>query len=154
MSENRNCLPQTTVHMNIATSRFAMKTRPPNAFHAFLRECYQRPHPLCRVQRRSISSDSAAFASSDASPRNIAVLGGGITGLTAAYLLSHKLPKATITLFETKDRLAGWLRSTEIDVEGGRVLFEHGPRTLRPSGASGMATLDLVRSVLSPRMIN
>lgn len=75
---------------------------------------------------------------------NIAVLGGGITGLSTAYYLSREFPNAKITLYEGSERLGGWLRSTPVEVEGGTVLFEGGPRTLRPSAPSAMATLEIV----------
>ena len=75
----------------------------------------------------------------------IAILGGGITGLTAAYHLAQTLPKAKITIFEKSHRLGGWIDSERVQVNGGDVLFEWGPRSLRPdlSGA-GLATLQLV----------
>jgi oxygen-dependent protoporphyrinogen oxidase len=42
----------------------------------------------------------------------IVVVGGGITGLTAAYRLTKVLPEATITLLEADDRLGGKIRSS------------------------------------------
>lgn len=42
------------------------------------------------------------------SPR-IAIVGGGISGLTAAYRLSKLLPQAKLELFEASDRLGGML---------------------------------------------
>ncbi|KAI9007219.1 hypothetical protein BC832DRAFT_614448 [Gaertneriomyces semiglobifer] len=72
-------------------------------------------------------------------PQRIAVLGGGISGLSTAYYLSKLLPKScSITLFE-KDHIGGWIRSER---HGGH-LFELGPRTLRPSGEAGAAVLDM-----------
>jgi protoporphyrinogen/coproporphyrinogen III oxidase len=59
------------------------------------------------------------------------VVGGGITGLAAAYNLTKALPNAKITLFEAKKKLGGWLDSELIPVDNGEVLFEWGPRTLR-----------------------
>lgn len=64
---------------------------------------------------------------------DIAVLGGGITGLATAYFLTQQLPKAKITVYEASDRIGGWLSSKRVEVEGGSVLFEAGPRTLRPA---------------------
>ena len=77
-------------------------------------------------------------------PPNIAVLGGGITGLSSAYYLSQHLPAANITLYESTDRLGGWLRSKHINVGTGTVVFEQGPRTLRPHTSAGLVTLELV----------
>ncbi len=36
------------------------------------------------------------------------------------------------------------MRSEHFDVGNGKVVFEQGPRTLRPSGAAAMVTLELV----------
>lgn len=74
----------------------------------------------------------------------IAVLGGGITGLACAYFLSRDLPNAKITLFESSSRLGGWLHSRSVDIGNGNVIFEQGPRTLRPTVPNGLVTLDLV----------
>ncbi|KAJ5090165.1 hypothetical protein N7532_008849 [Penicillium argentinense] len=60
-----------------------------------------------------------------------AVVGGGITGLTAAWKLARD-PKCTqVTLYEKSTRLGGWMESEKIPVDGGHVVFEYGPRTLR-----------------------
>lgn len=75
---------------------------------------------------------------------NIAVLGGGITGLASAYFLSRSLPNASITLIEASSRLGGWLHSKKVDVGAGSVVFEQGPRNLRPTVPNGLITLDLV----------
>ena len=89
---------------------------------------------------RSVAqNDSGKVGSS-----NIAVLGGGVTGLSTAYYLSREFPHAKITLYEGSERLGGWLRSTPVEVEGGTVLFEGGPRTLRASAPSALATLEIV----------
>jgi hypothetical protein len=78
--------------------------------------------------------------------RNIAILGGGITGLTTAFQLARTIPNAKITLFEKSNRLGGWLDSEVLQVDGGEVLFEWGPRSLRPDlEGPGQATLLLVR---------
>jgi oxygen-dependent protoporphyrinogen oxidase len=77
-------------------------------------------------------------------PKNIAILGGGITGLASTYYLSKMLPSAGITLYEASDRMGGWLRSKHINVGNGKVVFEQGPRTLRPRTPAGLVTLTLV----------
>lgn len=73
----------------------------------------------------------------------IAVLGGGLTGLSAAFSLSYRFPAAHILLFEKSKRLGGWAQSELVDIQGHRVLLEGGPRTLRPKGT---AVLELVCS--------
>ena len=82
-----------------------------------------------------------------------AVLGGGISGLAAAYRLTqiHPSPKR-IVLLEAGHRLGGWIHSTRNE-DG--VVFEHGPRTLRPVGESGVTTLNLVQELkLSDKVLS
>jgi hypothetical protein len=76
--------------------------------------------------------------------KDIAVIGGGITGLASAYYLSNELPEARITLYETRDRVGGWLQTKHIDTNLGNIVFEQGPRTLRVSHPAGLLTLELV----------
>ena len=83
-------------------------------------------------------------ASAPTTPQNIAILGGGITGLSAAHYLAKELPATKITIYELSDRLGGWLQSRRVDVEKGNVVFESGPRTLRPNTIPGMCTAELV----------
>jgi oxygen-dependent protoporphyrinogen oxidase len=45
-------------------------------------------------------------------PGSIVVVGGGITGLTAAYRLGQRLPDADITVVESDSRLGGKIRSS------------------------------------------
>ena len=66
-------------------------------------------------------------------PQRIAIVGGGITGLSAAYFLSNALPRAKIVLYEASPRFGGWINSSRVPVNGGHVVFERGPHTLRPS---------------------
>jgi hypothetical protein len=76
-------------------------------------------------------------------PLDIAVLGGGLTGLSSAFYLSRRFPRSQITLLEKEARFGGWVRSERVQVKiprggdtGGNdtasVLLESGPRTLRP----------------------
>jgi oxygen-dependent protoporphyrinogen oxidase len=75
---------------------------------------------------------------------NLAVVGGGITGLTSAWQASRD-PKCTgVTLYEKEKRIGGWLQSEKIPVEGGHVLFEYGPRTLRNSFPGSIPFLFMV----------
>lgn len=79
--------------------------------------------------------------------KSYAVLGGGVTGLSAAYFLRGKFPHAKITIYEASKRLGGWVDSETIEVDGGKVLFEWGPRSLRPDlSGPGKITAQLVRS--------
>ena len=69
------------------------------------------------------------------------ILGGGISGLCAAYRLLGKVgnPK-NITVLESSARLGGWIQSKRYD-DG--AIFELGPRGLRPAGPAGTASLQL-----------
>lgn len=86
--------------------------------------------------------------------QNIAVLGGGISGLTTAFNLTKDIPEAKITVFEAQDQPGGWVESERVEVNDGSVLFEWGPRTLRPDVmGNGLATLRLVRTPIASRSI-
>lgn len=73
-----------------------------------------------------------------------AVIGGGITGLTSALQLSTDPQCDSITIYEKSPRLGGWLESETIPVEGGHVVFEYGPRTLRSVFPGSLPLLCLV----------
>ena len=45
----------------------------------------------------------------------LAVIGGGISGLTAAYRLTKLLPRARVELFEASDQLGGVLQTRTVD---------------------------------------
>lgn len=73
---------------------------------------------------------------------NIAVIGGGISGLSTAYFLQKQFPLALIQIIES-DNWGGWIRSVPRE----NTLFETGPRTLRPHGSPGAFTLNLVEEL-------
>ncbi len=126
------------MHRAIISSR-----SPVNALEVLLNKCYTTPACYKRPWHRCYTAEtSASNVSNEVS--DIAVLGGGITGLASAYFLTRQLPEARITLFESTPRLGGWLRSKKVEVGHGNVLFEQGPRNLRPSTPNGLVTLDLV----------
>lgn len=59
---------------------------------------------------------------------NVAILGAGITGLSLAwYLKKRHQDNIAITIFETKDRVGGWINTIVRDGE----LYECGPRSIR-----------------------
>ncbi|KAJ5835957.1 Amine oxidase [Penicillium robsamsonii] len=76
-----------------------------------------------------------------------AVLGGGITGLTAAWQLAQDPTCKRIVLFEKTDRLGGWIDSETIPVDGGNIVFEYGPRTLRSSLPGSLPLLYLATNL-------
>ncbi|KAF7318775.1 Protoporphyrinogen oxidase [Mycena chlorophos] len=76
-------------------------------------------------------------------PHHIAVLGGGLTGLSSAFHLSRRFPSSIVTLIDKQKRLGGWASNTErVKLpNGGSVVLEGGPRTLRPNS---YAVLELI----------
>lgn len=70
----------------------------------------------------------------------ISILGGGISGLSSAFYLSKMPGQLKVNLFEASSRLGGWISSEKKD----GFIFEAGPRTIRPKGAAGNATLQLI----------
>ncbi len=73
-----------------------------------------------------------------------AVVGGGISGLSAAYYLLRYPSVKRVILLEASERLGGWIQTTSFP-DGGR--HEHGPRTIRPAGPKGANTLALAESL-------
>ena len=85
---------------------------------------------------------AAAVTKQKLSTAKFAVLGGGISGLTAAYrLLNRVKDPSNIIVLESSNRVGGWVQSCV--TEHGAV-FELGPRSIRPVGKAGMATLKMV----------
>lgn len=72
------------------------------------------------------------------------VLGGGLSGLAAAYYLMkrHITP---VTVYESSKHLGGWIRSEHFEKEN--FIFESGPRTIRPKGPSASTTLELIEDI-------
>ncbi|XP_056618380.1 protoporphyrinogen oxidase [Triplophysa dalaica] len=71
----------------------------------------------------------------------VAVVGGGIGGLSACHHLSKSPNVSKVVLLEGSGRYGGWLNSTRRD-DG--AVFEHGPRGVRPAGAVGWNALNMV----------
>lgn len=76
-------------------------------------------------------------------PHRIAVLGGGISGLSAAWNLVSKAAPGNldVVLYEASNRVGGWMK-TDRTSQG--ALFECGPRSLRVAGRSAKTTMKLV----------
>ncbi|KAI1213776.1 Protoporphyrinogen oxidase [Annulohypoxylon truncatum] len=93
-----------------------------------------RTEKLPQAQTRTFATTRAQN-----SQREIAVLGGGITGLTAAHYLARHAKNAHITLYEGSKRLGGWIHGEKLRVGSGKddeILFQRGPRMLRPYNKS------------------
>ncbi|XP_034552961.1 protoporphyrinogen oxidase isoform X2 [Notolabrus celidotus] len=76
--------------------------------------------------------------------RTVAVLGGGIGGLAASYYLSKSPQVTKVIVLESSGRFGGWLWSTR---RSDGAVFEHGPRGIRPAGAVGRNTLNMVEDL-------
>lgn len=94
------------------------------------------------------ATNTTSSARQNRPPATIAVLGGGVTGLTTAYYLTKFLPSARITLYEASDRLGGWVDSHTMDLRKrlpngmpARVVCEYGPRLISPSEKNFSETL-------------
>lgn len=132
------------MHLSYLQSEFSI-----NALERILQRCYSRPASTCLYKSRRHYSVQPAWSHNErpGHVKNVAILGGGITGLAAAHFLSKESPDTRITLFEGGKRLGGWLHSEAVQTANGEVVFEKGPRTLRPTALNGLLTLDLVRLV-------
>ena len=86
-------------------------------------------------------------------PKSIAILGGGISGLSAAYYLLEKSIQNSVRigkiyLFEQQSRVGGWLRSKPIHQNADDdEHFELGPRTISLSSYAGINCLSLVSNL-------
>jgi len=83
-------------------------------------------------------------ATTYAAPTEVAIIGGGITGLATAMFLCWWVKDVKITIFEASSEMGGWMKSKKVPVRGGDVLFELGPRSLRPSLPASIGMIDLV----------
>lgn len=113
---------------------------------------------LVQLGKARLLSTSTTLLAASNDKKRIAVLGGGISGLTSAYRLAQQLPKDRydIVLLEHQNRLGGWIQSERITLPSNdanaatsstTALIEKGPRSIRPAGYSGLMMLDLVRSL-------
>ena len=67
-------------------------------------------------------------SSSGGGPKRIVIVGGGITGLAAAWELQRGAPTVEVTLIEATDRLGGKIRTEHVALpDGSRLVVEGGP---------------------------
>jgi protoporphyrinogen/coproporphyrinogen III oxidase len=139
-------------HRLVSPRTAAALTKLPNAVRRVSYLSCTRPLLPAHTGRLAIETGRRKYVKAQnkkrATPkRQIAILGGGITGLTAAHYLARNAKNAHITLYEASDRLGGWIdgktTKVEIDGESTEVLMQRGPRMLR-SGATTYKYDDLV----------
>jgi protoporphyrinogen oxidase len=70
---------------------------------------------------------------------NIVIIGGGITGLSAAYFARKRVPDATITLIESSDRWGGKIATDRVEFDDGQFIIEGGPDTFLATKPWGVA---------------
>lgn len=80
-------------------------------------------------------------------PANIAIIGGGISGLsTAHYLLrratQHGIKLGNVYLLEGRDKFGGWLQTKPLKNQD--AYFELGPRTINLASKAGINAIALV----------
>lgn len=113
--------------------------------HQTRTRCSIRNSCLDAQRRRNFSSSPS---SNKEEKQDVAILGGGISGLASAYYISKADPEARITVYEASERLGGWVSSKIIrDTNGEKAMvFERGPRTLR-TGTNGFVTATLIEEL-------
>ncbi|XP_076632512.1 protoporphyrinogen oxidase [Colletes latitarsis] len=80
-----------------------------------------------------------------------AILGAGMSGLSAAYYALQNVKMTPIVILEASSRVGGWVRSLK---QPNGAIYEQGPRTIRLAGASAKNTLELVEQLgLSDKII-
>ncbi|CAR28157.1 hypothetical protein ZYGR_0N06480 [Zygosaccharomyces rouxii] len=78
----------------------------------------------------------------------VGVVGGGISGLTFSYFLAKLRPDVHVTVFESKPRTGGWIRSLDTqDNEGSPIMLEQGPRTLRGVSDGTVLMADILKDL-------
>ena len=58
---------------------------------------------------------------------DVAIVGGGLAGLTVAYRLRCQRPELRVAVFEATGQTGGKVRSTWVEHPDGRFLVEAGP---------------------------
>lgn len=107
------------------------------------------PAPPAPSQKHNSTTASTPAPSPSKDSPQFAILGGGITGLASAHYLTRMMPNANITIYEGSKELGGWVKSRTIETDEGSVVFEQGPRNIRPSTPAALVTLDMVSFLVS-----
>lgn len=95
-------------------------------------------------------------------PKHVAVLGGGLTGLTTAWYLTKFIPDVKVTIYEGSGRYGGWIDSERVEVTAadgtkGTVVFERGARLVQPKTSlqswDDVPFYEMVGCILSPNAL-
>lgn len=103
---------------------------------------------------RELGPDTSPYLQGE--PKEIAIIGGGISGLATAYFIHEKwtssyFRRPRVTIYESSDQLGGWIGSEKVGTPTGHIMIERGPRTLAASPA-GRATMDVVCLAVNLRL--
>jgi hypothetical protein len=76
----------------------------------------------------------------------VAVIGGGITGLTTGVMLARRLGKIpnAVAVIEGSKRTGGWMMTTRQNIAGADHVLEHGVHSVRVGSGRFQHALDLV----------
>ena len=74
--------------------------------------------------------------------KKVVIIGGGISGLTAAWYLARGSSRLNVTLLEGSSRIGGWINSDRIAHTG--AVHELGPRSMRVAQTAGKIALAMV----------
>ena len=140
------------VNPHVSLPRYEMRPGHVKFNHRFALSTRNRLYSASTSLHNGTLSYSAQYRhDSTASPQQqekIAILGAGITGLTAAYYLSSSPARPKITIYEASNRCGGWIDSRYVESEdGSKILFEAGPRNIRPAVPRGLHVVALVWTV-------
>lgn len=102
-----------------------------------------------------IKPEPVLSPSSKPPTKSIAVIGAGLSGLTHALYLARGLlnkdGKYRIVVYDSADRVGGWVKSERVKPEGMEdeegALLESGPRSIRMAGLGGLSTTELIATL-------
>lgn len=84
-------------------------------------------------------------------PKNgrVAVIGGGVSGLTFSYYLLRLRPDLRISIFEKSNSPGGWISTERLKntTDGKEIVLEKGPRTLRGVSDGTLLIVDILRQL-------
>ncbi|KAI2782322.1 Protoporphyrinogen oxidase [Daldinia loculata] len=129
--------PLTRISTSPASRQLSSLVAPSSLLHSSIRKqvACSRSGKLPQAKSQTFATNAKAR---NGKKREIAVLGGGITGLTTAHYLARHAQNAHITLYEASNKLGGWIYGGLVEINketSEKVMFQSGPRILRSGGS-------------------